>query len=122
MAEHFKKDSKIQAYQVREKIKIDIIWQGNPINCMKSFKSFGCTLCNKERCEIIKRTLKNDNKTMNYCSEIYGACRHNAKFHRFINMTDMSTDDGQDPEKSQSKKLKHKKKKVAKKTTWHANG
>jgi hypothetical protein len=100
MAEHFNEGSKVRASQVRKKIKIDIIWQGNAINCMKSFKKFCCTLCTRERCEIIKRTLKNENNTINNCSEIYGACRHNTKFHRFIK-TDIctSTDDGVDPER-----------------------
>ena len=112
MAEHFEKGSSINAQQVRAKIKIDIIWQGNPINCMKSFKSFGCTLCNKEKCEIMKCTLKNENNTMNYCSEIYGACRHNSKFHRFINVTDTSTDDGQ---RAQKRVIKNKNKPSTKK-------
>jgi hypothetical protein len=42
-------------------------------------------------------------KIINNCNEIYGACRHKMRFHRFLkehtNMKNSSTDEGNKPEK-----------------------
>jgi hypothetical protein len=38
----------------RDLIKCEILWQGNPISCVKTFGKNTCSLCNRERMEIIK--------------------------------------------------------------------
>jgi hypothetical protein len=42
-------------------------------------------------------------KIINNCNEIYGACRHKTRFHRFLkehaNVKNTSTDEGNKPEK-----------------------
>ena len=38
----------------RNNIHCSIIWQGNPISAVKTFGTANCTLCNKERLEILK--------------------------------------------------------------------
>ena len=77
---------------------VDILWQGNPISTVKSFHSLTCRLCSKERLFIHKARLKEDasdgpSKLLNSCSEIYGACRHIPRFHRYQRY-DPSTDEG----------------------------
>ena len=67
----------------REEIECRVLWQGNPINATKSFGKHNCTLCNRERLEIIKRSRFKPGSIINSCSEIYGACRHKTKFHRY---------------------------------------
>jgi hypothetical protein len=43
---------------------------------------------------------RNDKENLiNSCGEIYGACRHKSRFHRYI-MNITSTDDGSNPENS----------------------
>jgi hypothetical protein len=71
----------------RNSIKCSIIWQGNPINVVKTFGTQNCALCNRERIEILKQSRKNPKSLINSCNEIYGACRHNPKFHRYISRT-----------------------------------
>jgi len=77
-----------------------ILWQGDAISCMKSFGTLKCSLCMRERLEILKKSQKEQDKLINTCGEIYGACRHKTRFHRYtqnINIT--STDDGDTPER-----------------------
>ena len=50
---------------------------------MKSFGKRTCVLCMKERLEILKRSKENPEQLINSRGEIYGACRHKTKFHRF---------------------------------------
>ena len=40
--------------ELREMMKYQIIWQGNPISCMKTFGKLDCLLCMRERIEILK--------------------------------------------------------------------
>ena len=61
----------------------EIVWQGNPISMMKTFGALHCSLCMKERCQIVKEKFTKNNKLINSCNEIHGACRHEPRFHRF---------------------------------------
>ena len=61
------------------------MWKGNPISVMKMFGTLCCTLCMKERCQIIKEKCEKNNKIVNSCNEIHGACRHKPRFHHFKN-------------------------------------
>jgi hypothetical protein len=65
------------------KVKCEIVWQGNPLNCVKTFGTNGCKLCAKERLEILKLTRFTPDLAINSCNEVYGACRHKPRFHRF---------------------------------------
>ena len=90
MAEHFKEskkqeDFKIEAKDVRDQlISVEVIWQGNPISCTKSFGKTSCTLCKRERCLILEGLNNNKQKMMNSRNELFGACRHKTRFHRLI--------------------------------------
>ena len=81
---------------------VEILWQGNPLSCVKSFKSITCRLCTKERLYIHKAMRKEEEEgtrdILNTCKEYYGACRHVPRFHRYQRY-DPSTDGGHDPEK-----------------------
>ena len=53
---------------------------------MTAVKTFGkdrCLLCNQERLNIFKWFRLKPDKLINKCHEIYGACKHKPKFHRF---------------------------------------
>ena len=75
----------------RNSIYCSIIWQGNPISAVKTFGTTNCTLCAKERLEIMKLSRYKPHLLINSCNEIYGACRHKPKFHRHT--TAPSTDE-----------------------------
>ena len=96
-AEHFEKGAKLTNKMVREKVKMEIIWKGNPISCSKSFSKLNCTLCMKERLAILKALGDKDDKRrlINSNTELHGACRHKPKFHRFTRNHNPSADDGQ---------------------------
>jgi hypothetical protein len=64
-------------------VKVDILWQGDPLSCVKTFGTRNCKLCAKERYAIIKLTRKIPNLAINKCNEVHGACRHKPRFHRF---------------------------------------
>ena len=67
----------------RSQLSYRILWQGNPISAVKTFGKDHCVLCSKERFFIMEHTKFNSNKLINNNSEIYGACRHKPRFHRF---------------------------------------
>ena len=77
-----------------------ILWKGNPISCSKSFGKLNCSLCMKERLLILKALGdKKEKRLINSNNELYGACRHKSKFHRYTNTTNSNTDDGINPER-----------------------
>ena len=57
-----------------------------------------CVLCQRERQEILKQSMKDPNSIINSCNEIYGACRHNPKFHR-LRKQNPSTDESLEDER-----------------------
>ena len=82
----------LTAGQIRPLLKVKVLWQGNAISLMKSFQTHRCVLCMKERLEILRRSEKHS-PLINSRTEIYGACRHKAKFHRYRIPTTVSADD-----------------------------
>jgi hypothetical protein len=58
-----------------------VIWEGNPIGCVKTFATNNCTLCAREWIKIIKMSKSDPRLLMNSRNEIYGACHHNPTFH-----------------------------------------
>ena len=75
----------------RNTIHCSVIWQGNPISAVKTFGTTNCVLCAKERLEILKLSRYKPHLLINSCNEIYGACRHKPRFHRYT--TAQSTDE-----------------------------
>ena len=95
----------ISANQIWKLGKIDILWQGNPISAMKTFGKLNCILCMNERLQLLKALktdkMENTRKLINSSNELYGACRHKTKFHRYQICETSSTDEGlKSPEKS----------------------
>ena len=109
-ASHFKtvsKNSQISSGDIRKITKVSILWQGNPISSMKTFGKINCNLCMMERMEILKAKkldeLNGEHKLINSSKELYGACRHKTKFHRYRSFKKpISTDEGCiNPERSE---------------------
>ena len=79
-------------------MKYQILWQANPISCMKTFGKLNCTLCMRERVEILQAYQQEKTKLINSKMEIFGACHHKTTFHRFLKenrtVKSSSTDDG----------------------------
>ena len=69
-----------------------VIWKGNPLAATKTFGTPHCALCSRERLEILRAARSNPDKLINSCNEIYGACRHKPRFHRYCKQT-TSTDE-----------------------------
>ena len=87
----------------RQHISSEVVWQGNPISAVKTFKTPHCALCNRERLEIFQRSRKKPNLLINSCSEIFGGCRHNPKFHRYSKT--ISADDSEKDERVKPTKV-----------------
>ena len=100
-ARHFKKGTKPTSKQIRDIMDIDVIWKGNPISCVKSFGKVNCSLCMKERLAILRASRNEDEKKkmINANSELYGACRHKPKFHRFTTYNSSADDGRTSPER-----------------------
>ena len=59
----------------------------------------------REKIEIYNalKDKKRKGKLINSANELYGACRHKTRFHRFTMLQNPSADDGRSPEKSLGK-------------------
>jgi len=100
-AEHFKGVVQdVTVHTVRKMVKMEVVWQGNAISCVKSFGKLSCSLCMKERLSILKMGKDEPDKLINSWSEIYGACRHKTRFHRYTKNRLPSTDEGDTPERA----------------------
>ena len=75
------------------KIKVEILWQGNPISTVKTFGRRCCKLCARERLEILKFEAKEPGLMINKRDEVHGACRHKPRFHRFEPATTIASTD-----------------------------
>ena len=104
-ADHFHKGTKVTNDELRRTMEYKIIWQANPISCMKTFGKLNCSLCMRERIEILRAFDQADNEylVINSNNEIFGACRHKTRFHRFrketSNVKSTRTDEGVEPER-----------------------
>jgi len=74
-AGHCKKGEKPSNDELRRMMKFKIIWQANAISCMKSFGKLNCSLCMRERIEILRAMRQEECHIINSCNEVYGACR-----------------------------------------------
>jgi hypothetical protein len=53
--------------EIRKMMKVKIVWQGNVISCMKSFGKLNCSLCMRERIEILRTIRQEEWKIINHC-------------------------------------------------------
>ena len=85
MATHFNdRTNKLTAGEARKHVTVSIAWQGKPISCNKSFGKLNCSLCMKERLEILRISNHDPAMIINSSAEFYGACRHKPRFHRYL--------------------------------------
>ena len=84
-ARHFAKHftTKPSPKKLRDILDFEVLWAANPISAVRSFGKLSCSLCMAERLKILSYTKNKTKNLMNACSEIYGACRHKPRFHRF---------------------------------------
>jgi len=91
---HFQRnDTSINVQHIRRIVNMKILWQGNAISCMKSFCTNGCSLCMKERLTILDMMKKQPDMIINTNNELFGACRHKTRFHKYTNTNNPRTDD-----------------------------
>ena len=101
-ASHFltnkKTGNKISKADVRNLVEAEIIWQGKAIPVTKTFGKSDCRLCMRERIAIYQAVknekLEESKLLINSGSEMYGACRHKPKFHRYIKPLESCADEG----------------------------
>ena len=105
-AEHFAslipKEMERKEISKAVQLKVDILWKGNPLSCVKTFGTRACKLCSKERLEILKLVRTEPVRAINKNNEIYGACRHKPKFHKFCRLAEpalASTDESEKDER-----------------------
>ena len=60
------------------RVKIEILWQGNPMSCVKTFGTRSAP-----KIARLFSSCKTPNLAINKCNEVYSACRHKPRFHRF---------------------------------------
>ena len=84
---------------IRNMASYHILWKGNPLSTVKTFRTDHCILCNQERLNLFKWFKTKPDKLINACPEIYGVCKHKPKFHRLSTSLSSSTDESSMDEK-----------------------
>ena len=80
------------AGMLREALDYNILWQGDPFSCSKTFGKLTCKLCQKERVALLRHSWMDEANMLNDRNEIHGSCRHRARFHR-LTLKRSGTDD-----------------------------
>ena len=91
--------------RIRELIEVNIVWQGNRIQCMKTACTLVCKLCMAERLEIYSRWQKDKQKLLNDRSKIFGSCTCKTGFHRFTCEVVAGTDESREATKKSTTEL-----------------
>ena len=89
--------------EIRDLYTMEVLWHGNPISTVKTFGTNHCILCNQEPLQLFKRMKTTPGTLINKKDELFGACRHKPKFHRFhtaATQSNSSTDEASIAEKS----------------------
>ena len=73
-AKHF--TQKPSPQQCRKIMSFNILSTVKSTGSMKTWGKSCCTLCMKERIEILDNSRRTNSQIINVCSEVYGACRH----------------------------------------------
>ena len=97
-AKHFTKQflnqsNEITVKDARDLTTLEIVWQRYPLTCAKSFGKLSCTLYMKERLEMMKALSNEPTKSINSQRELYSACRHRPRSHRYTSYV-TSIDEG----------------------------
>ena len=92
------KDTKVFHRTLRNSYTSKVLWQGKSISTVKTFGTKHCSLCSQERLHIFYKSKENPETLINSCHEIFGACRHKTRFHRYLKVAP-STDDSIEEEK-----------------------
>ena len=78
--------------QVRTKLKgildVNILWQGERIQCMKTARTRDCRICMKERMTIMQSLRDDKYKVINDNSDIYSSCKCQSGFHKFAQISE----------------------------------
>ena len=81
------------ANHVRHLVFVDVLWIGNVVMCMKSFRTNHCLLCMKERYFLFHHRMKHRHTLLNQNLDIHKGCTHNPAFHRFTTTICQPVDD-----------------------------
>jgi len=92
VASHFNGASALMVKDIRKKVSMKIAWKGNIISCMKTFGTNKCKLCMKGRTTVLRLKWEGPDKVMDSNSKLFGACRHNTKFHRSLVTGDIAAE------------------------------
>ena len=82
MVRHF--DSKPSAGQLPDLCTFEIVMTINPFSFMSGVWSYECRLFMEEKVEILKARIDNPQSLNNENLDIYGPCRHRAKFRMYF--------------------------------------
>ena len=88
-AQHFAKQcgncensNQIKA-KLKQLVSVEVIWQGEAIQCTKSARTRDCKICMRERKQIMQAQRDDKHKVINENDDIYAACKCSTRFHKY---------------------------------------
>ncbi len=74
--------------KLKQDVSIEVIWQGDPIKCMKSARTRDCRICMVERKQIMQPLRDDKHNIINENDNIYAAsvCKCSSGFHKLANI------------------------------------
>ena len=83
------RDKKTTTDDIRRNVRMEVIWQGNAISCMKTFGQLSCKLCMQERIKIHEEMTLDKSRPMR---KLINSGTEIPKFHRLA-LRNPSTDE-----------------------------
>ena len=80
---------------MKKLVRHEVLWEGNPLSCVKTYGTKQCTLCAEEKYAIWSETGRNFKYCLNKRKEIFSKCAHNVYFHHFYRGTEEPTGRGE---------------------------
>ena len=81
--------------KMKKLVRHEVLWEGNPLSCVKTYGTKQCTLCAEEKYAIWSETGRNFKYCLNKRKEIFSKCAHNVYFHHFYRGTEEPTGRGE---------------------------
>ena len=89
MAEHLREANVPYSPQrVKSMTRVEILWHGSAIRCMKTFGTLRCQLCMEEKLATLRAHWQQPELLLNSIVEVDKGCKHRARFHRLSRCAD----------------------------------
>jgi hypothetical protein len=64
-------------------VEVETVWEGDVIQCSKTYNTRGCRLCMEERLRILEAVKQDPHLCINKSIDLMASCPHRPEFHDY---------------------------------------